>query len=267
MMPVVSTLAVVVVLAVAATITAFVFSASRRAGLPPRDARAAAIRTAALLGGWLALLSVASLAGGLRDFEARPPRMFFVLGGAVAIFTLASRTRAFGRVLDAMPRSWPVALQGMRVPIELGLWALCGAGRLPAHLTFEGRNFDVLVGLSAPVVAWGLARRNVSDRSLLAWNVLSLGLLANVVGMAITTMPGPLHLAWPGPSNTIVAEWPFVWLPGFLVPVALFGHVTSLRQIARARARRTQASAPTQVAEPSHVDRDGPGHDATSPVR
>ncbi len=266
MMPVVSTLAVVVVLAVAATITAFVFSASRRAGLAPRAARATAVRAAALLGGWLTLLAVASLAGALRDFDARPPRMFFVLGGAVAIFALASRTRAFGRALDAMPRSWPVALQGMRVPIELGLWALYAAGRLPGHLTFEGRNLDVLVGLSAPLVAWGLARQNVSDRSLLAWNVVSLGLLANVVGMAITTMPGPLHLAWPGPSNTIVAEWPFVWLPGFLVPVALFGHVTSLRQIARARTRHADASTARQVAGPSHTDRDGP-RDATSPVR
>jgi hypothetical protein len=59
----------------------------------------------------------------------------------------------------------------------------------------------------------------------------SLGLLANVVGMAITTLPGPLHHAWPGVSNVIAAELPFIFLPGFLVPVALFGHVLSLRQL------------------------------------
>ena len=68
-------------------------------------------------------------------------------------------------------------------------------------------------------------------RALLAWNIIAVSLLANIVGTALTTMPGPLALDWPGPPATIVATWPFVWLPAFLVPVALFGHVLSLRQL------------------------------------
>jgi hypothetical protein len=238
MMPTISSLAVALVLAVAGAITTFVFLGSRRAGAPVARARSTALWAGALLSAWLCVSAAMGASGVLADFEARPPRMFFVLGGTVLVFALSTRSRAFTRALDAMPRAWPVALQSMRVPVELGLWSLYVEGNLPVHLTFHGRNFDVLVGLSAPLVAWGLARNNVSDRSLLLWNAAGLALLANVVGMSITTFPGPLHLAWPGPSNTIVTRVPFVWLPAFLVPVALFGHIASLRQLARTRRDR-----------------------------
>ena len=54
-------------------------------------------------------------------------------------------------------------------------------------------------GLSAPVVAWGLARRNVSDRSLLAWNVLSLGLLTyGAVGFSLMYPGEAYHGGWFG---------------------------------------------------------------------
>ncbi len=219
--------------AVAGVLLGFVRGAAVRAGQSPGDARALTFRVGLGIGAWLGLLALVARSGALANFEARPPRMFFVLGGALALFTYATTRPVVARLLEAAPRAWLVGLQSMRVPIELGLFGLYAAGRLPRHLTLEGRNFDVLVGLSAPLVALALSRGRLGRRGLVAWHVASLALLVNIVGMAITTMPGPLHLAWPGVSNTIIAEWPFVWLPGFLVPVALFGHVLSLRQLAR----------------------------------
>lgn len=224
-------LGALLVVGVALTLVGLVHGAAVRADHSSADARALALRVAAGIATWLALLAALARSGVLADFEARPPRMFFVLGGALALFAYATTRPGVARLLAASPRSWLVGLQSMRVPIELGLFGLYAAGRLPKHLTLEGRNFDLLVGLSAPLVALAVSRGLLGRRGLLAWHAASLALLANVVGMAITTMPGPLHLAWPGVSNTIIAEWPFVWLPGFLVPVALFGHVLSLRQL------------------------------------
>lgn len=229
---VVATVSFVVITAtVAAVITAGVRQASRRAGASPHAWRAWMGAVAA----WLVVVSMVAASGVLLNFRALPPRMFLIVGGGIAWMMVASRSATFGRLLDAAPRSWPIALQTMRVPIELGLFALHAAGRLPSHLTFEGRNFDVLVGLTAPIVAYGVHRGWLGGRAIFAWNVASLGFLVNIVGMAVTTFPGPLHMDWPGVSNEVMATWPFVWLPGFLVPVALMGHVTSLRQLLRSR--------------------------------
>lgn len=231
MVDIVSALAVVTVGAVASLVVAGVRGASLRSGTSRSGARRVALVAAGGIGGWLVLLAILSLSGFLADFTSRPPRMMLVLAGSIGLFTGATRTKTFGRLLASAPAHWPIAIQTMRIPIELGLWSLFVAGRMPVHMTFEGRNFDGLVGLTAPFVAVAVARGWLGRRGALAWNVLSLGLLANVVGMALTTMPGPLQLAWPGPTNAVIAQFPFVWLPGFLVPVALFGHVSSLRQL------------------------------------
>jgi hypothetical protein len=100
-------------------------------------------------------------------------------------------------------------------------------------MTFTGRNFDVLVGLSAPVVAWLVATRRIGNRGVLVWNLASIGLLINVASIAIRSVPGPLNAGWSGAPLTIVGSWPFVSLPALLVPLAALGHIASLATLSR----------------------------------
>jgi hypothetical protein len=239
MVGITSMLTVVLVLGLLTTILLGLRTAARLAGIAPDEARKIIVRGGACVGAWLGLLALLTASGVLTNFEARPPRMLLVVVFSVAFGAFLTTRSTFARLLHAMPRSWPVAIQTMRIPIELGLWILFLVQRMPEHLTFEGRNYDIIVGVSAPFVAFAIARGKLGPRAVVAWNLVSLGLLVNIVGMAATTLPGPLHLPWPGTANTIVAEFPYVWLPGFLVPVALFSHVTSLRQwLARGRTLR-----------------------------
>jgi hypothetical protein len=231
MLAIVSLLWIAFVVGIAASVVLGIRSAARRAGFPADEVHRIMRVVVPVLGGWLGLLGVLAGFGFFTNFGARPPRLLLAVVGAMILFAVVGRSRTFVRLLPAIPRSWPIALQTMRLPIELGLWALCALGKLPEHLTFEGRNFDVLVGITAPAMAFAIARAWVGARAILAWNVASLGLLANIVFMAITSAPGPLKLDWPGVPNEIVAAFPFVWLPGFLVPLALFTTITSLRQL------------------------------------
>ena len=182
--------------------------------------------------GWLALTGIVAASGFFSDFEARPPRLMIAVVLSMTLFVVGTRSASARRMISVMPLTWPLLIHFMRVFVEIGLWRLYEEGKLPRHLTFEGRNFDVLVGLSAPIVAFALSRGWIGKKVLVGWNIVSIGVLANIVIMAITSVPGPLHLSsWPGPENRIVAEFPFIWLPTFLVPIALFGHIVSLRQI------------------------------------
>lgn len=230
---------IALVTAMAVISVAGVAGAARRAGFPHASRLAFGVAAAAVA--WLALAAGLAGAGLLSRYDMAPPRVALLPLAFLASMLLLSRTGTFARLLGGAPREWPIALQSFRLPVELLLWVLFQEGRIPERMTFGGWNLDILVGLSAPVVAWAVWRGRMSKPAVAAWNVAGLGLLANIVVIALRSAPGPLNAGWGGVPNTAIAEVPFVWLPAFLVPLAVFGHVASLRQL-RASMRAVPAA-------------------------
>lgn len=178
--------------------------------------------------GWGIFLSIWSISGMAGRFDLFPLNMAPVLVVpfvSIIIFTFLPATRR--ALAQIEPRSI-ARLQVFRVFVELLLWALFVQNLLPVQMTFEGRNFDVISGLTAPVAALLFVR---SKWAMAIWNLLCLGLLINIVTVAIMSMPGPLRVFQNEPANTIVAEFPFILLPGMLVPLAYGLSFLSLRQI------------------------------------
>jgi hypothetical protein len=193
------------------------------------------IASAAVIAIWLAFSAALALSGWVADFDAMPPH-FFALVMPTLVATVAL---AFSKVgLDLGERAGIVGLVGFqvfRIPVEWVLFQLHREGVTPVQMTFEGWNFDVWSGLSAPVVAWLAARGAIGRRGLIAWNCAGLALLANIVTIAIVSTPTPLRVFMAEPANTFVTHWPWVWLPAFLVPAALLGHLLAFRKLARMR--------------------------------
>ena len=181
--------------------------------------------------GWLGFTAALAASGWLGEFDRRPPH-FFVLMLPTALATLVLAFSPFGARLGGRI-GWPalIGFQVFRLPVEWVLASLGGAGVAPAQMTFHGWNFDVLTGLSAPLVAWLAGQNRLGMRGLVAWNVLGLALLANVVTIAILSTPTPLRVFTNEPANTFVTASPWVWLPAFLVPAALFGHLLAFRKL------------------------------------
>ena len=185
--------------------------------------------------GWLALTAVLADRGFFEDFQSMPPRFLPVL--ALPVLTLLALTfsRRVAPLLAALPAAWPVAAQAFRVLVEIVLWRLAAAGAIPELLTFHGRNWDILVGLTAPVVAYGcFVRRAWPAAAARWWNWAGIVILLNVVVHAQLSAPTPWRLLETDPPTTFIADWPYIWLPGFLVPLAWLLHAVSLRQL-RAR--------------------------------
>ncbi len=183
-----------------------------------------------VIAAWLAATAALAATGALLAWA--PPRLPLLPATTMVAFVLASRTAAMRALLRATPRAWPIAAQAFRVAVELILYALYAEGRAPARITFEGRNLDILVGLTAPLVAWQVARRGATTLAI-AWNLAGLAVLANTIVAVMTALPGPLHADGVAPF-TEVARWPMVWLPGFLAPLAIALHVIALQQARRA---------------------------------
>lgn len=192
--------------------------------------QALALSLAAGLMAWLGATAALAENGVLADWSAFPPRWPLLPLTTLVTFALFARTRTFRRLRTEIPTWQPVALQTFRVGVELAFWRLHAEGYAPVQVTFEGRNFDALVGLTAPVVAIGIATGRVGRLVTLAWNLFGLALLFNAIGTVATSAPGPLHLDWPGEPFTAIATWPAVWIPALLAPTAIFLHVVSIGQ-------------------------------------
>jgi len=178
---------------------------------------------------WLAATGVLGSTATLHDFSQRPPRMLVLFGLAFAGIYFASYFRTFSKLTESPGLAWLIGLQVFRLPVEIFLELGHRAGFVPVQMTLEGRNWDVLTGLTALPMAW-LVRKSKAPKWLLyVWNSMGLALLLNVVVIAVLSMPTPLRHFENEPANTFVAYFPYVWLPTYLVQVAWMSHLLIFR--------------------------------------
>ena len=133
---------------------------------------------------------------------------------------------------DSLPLKHLTYLHTVRIPVEMVLFWLFLNKVIPELMTFEGRNFDILAGLTAPFIAYyGLTKQKLSRQIILIWNFVCIGLLANIVGNAVFSIPSPIQKFAFDQPNLAVLNFPFSWLPTFIVPIVLFCHLASIRQL------------------------------------
>ncbi|HEX7786549.1 MAG TPA: hypothetical protein VF653_10045 [Methylomirabilota bacterium] len=207
--------------------------AARRVGPAARRG----VRLAAVgLVGWLGLTAVLAAHGFFADFQSLPPHMLLAIGLPLLSLLALVFSRAAEPWLAALPRAWPVAAQSFRIAVEIVLWRLAAAGVAPEIMTFTGRNVDILVGLTAPVVAYVcFVRGGWPARVAAWWNVAGILILLNVVVHAQLSAPTPFRVFETEPPTTFIGHVPYIWLPAFLVPLAWLLHGVSLRQLRLAR--------------------------------
>ena len=199
----------------------------------------------AVLGGltvWAFFATAVGAAGTriLRDSRALPPLLVLP---AVALVVLLARSRVGARLASAIPAYVLIGLASYRLGVEVFLHQLSRAGVVPRMLTYEGANFDLIIGLSAPVVAWLLYTGRIGPRLAIGWSVFGMAMLLNVVVRSILTAPGPLHLLTSEVENRAVTTFPYTYIPGLLAPLAMALHVLSIRALRR-RAQESHDAPP-----------------------
>jgi hypothetical protein len=161
----------------------------------------------------------------------KPPGIVFFLIPLVAWIVLLTRSRIGPVIYEAVPLAVLTGLQGFRLFVELYLNELWKIGLIPKMMTFHGANFDLVIAISAPVVALLIAKRSISWKAVLAWNVLGLAALANVVIRGVLSAPGPLQLLHDDFPNHAVGLFPFTFIPGLMVMLAVTLHIASIRRL------------------------------------
>lgn len=200
-----------------------------RAGYSERACFTVLLSVRLALAGWLAILGIAAQRGFFALFSTLPPRVALAIVPSLVAMLVLAFLPATRRLASALPKAWLLAPQAFRILIEVVLWQLAVQHRVPRQMTFEGSNFDVLTGLSAPVIAWAAAR-GLSRRWIVLWNWAGLALLTNVVVTALLAAPTRFQVLHTDPPNRIIGSFPYIWLPCFAVTAAYFLHFVSLRR-------------------------------------
>lgn len=181
---------------------------------------------------WIAIQGIISESGFYIVTDTVPPRFIFLVLPALVFVLYMMLSKSGHAFIDSLDARWLTYLHVMRIPVEITLYFLFTNRLVPQIMTFAGNNFDIAAGLTAPLVAYfGYKRQPLPKVILLFWNFLCLALLANIVITAVLSAPFPFQQFAFEQPNVGVLYFPFTWLPGFVVPIVLFAHLVSIRQL------------------------------------
>lgn len=181
---------------------------------------------------WAIIQSLLSLSGFYTHWEVIPPRFIFLVGPAFLLIAGLFFTKNGRAFIDSFDLQTLTILHTIRIPVEIVLFQLFTAKLIPQSMTFEGSNFDIVSGITAPIVYYlFFIVKKVNSRVLLIWNIVCLGLLINIVTIAILSAKTPLQQWAFDQPNIGVAYFPFSLLPGLVVPIVLCAHLIAIRRL------------------------------------
>lgn len=181
---------------------------------------------------WILTVSGLSIFKFFLDFQAMPPRLlyaFFIPLCFILYFTFSSK---LNKVLIATP-VWPlIYIQAYRVVVEILRWVLMLLKVVPVQMSFAGSNFDIIAGVTAPLIAYFCyQRKNWAYNLALIWNFAGLALLINRFIIGLYSMPTSFQMYHDGPAYTLTAYFPMIISPAVLVPIGYAMHMFSIKQI------------------------------------
>lgn len=222
---------IVIPVALAICVIAGVWFGWRRAGEPVAAAARAALLMAVGSAVWMGVTWAVAARGTFRQWDRVPPSMAVL---AVLIMALSFRLAlgGVGRRLARLPLWILVGIQGFRLPLELAMHQMFERGIMPEQMSYSGRNFDIVSGITALIVAALLVAGRGGKALVAAWNLLGLALLLNIIVVSLLSMP---IFAFFGDDrvNVWVTYPPFIWLPAVMVLSALTGHLIVFRALGR----------------------------------
>jgi hypothetical protein len=186
---------------------------------------------------WMAVAWNAAINGAFRTDASSLPALPIAIFLPVIIGTpLLLLSKRVGRLVDAMPAAWLVALQVYRIYGSVFLAAGL-RGVLPGVFAVTAGIGDVLTGLLAVPAATAVGTGTAQGRrAAIVWNIFGLADFAVAITFGMITSPGPFQLIVPKVPSIGDSGYANVLTPAFVVPSSILLHALSLRQLMRRRA-------------------------------
>ena len=182
---------------------------------------------------WLLITGVLAIGGYYSNFRYLPPRAFlFGLFPPLVITIVLCCSKSFINILRRIPPIWLIKVQSFRIVMELMLFLAFLGDLFPFQMTFVGFNMDIIAGITALFAGRFFFRKGrIFKSEVVIWNVFGILLLVNIVFVTVISTPSIFRVFMNEPSSALIASFPFIWIPTFIVPYALALHIFSIRQV------------------------------------
>jgi hypothetical protein len=187
---------------------------------------------------WIIVQSVLAYVGVYANYpKAKPPYIFLfgILPTLIFIFYLFFSVKG-KNFLQSLPLEYYNNLHVIRIFVEFVLYFLCIEKLVPNQMSFLGSNFDIIIGITAPLISFFYFKQKAISRSfVLVWNIIGLIMLLHVVIVGILSAPlitQKINISQP---NTAVLYFPYLLLVTFIVPVILLAHLISIKRLLRSK--------------------------------
>jgi hypothetical protein len=235
--------------AIAVAVWTILARSRARGGRPRESGRRTVNGLALFLGVWLAAgifiapkLGLPVSPGGV----AIPPVILLAGIGVAVVLAWLSVSSDLRRTVAAAPLPAVIGVQVYRA-IGAVFVFLLGLGQLPPHFALPAGWGDVVVGITAPVVALALLRGAPGSRLLaLSWNLFGLLDLVVAVGMGSGLLVPLLAPGQPPAPAAAMQQFPLVVIPAFAVPVSILLHILALSGLRRRMQLRSGIIAPAR---------------------
>ncbi len=177
---------------------------------------------------WLSILTELARMGVLLEAHGFPVLALVFMPVLLAGFGLM-RSSAFRLLLRFVMPQWLIWIHTFRALLALLYYLLWTEGLLPLHLSLQGLNQDFIVGLTAPLAATLFFGRRYYLLQALLWHLFGM-LLAGATLLLIVWSTPSARAVFPE-TTSLFTEFPFVWVVGFLMPLAITLHAFALWQL------------------------------------
>ena len=177
---------------------------------------------------WSILQSILAYIGFYHISDSIPPRFGLVLIPATFLIIYGLLPKQQKWFFEKRETKISTFLHTVRLPVEIVLFGLYTHQMIPKLMTFEGRNYDILMGITAPIIGLLFMKQIISKKALIVWNVGGLILVLFILFNGILSSELPFQQFGFEQPNRGINYFPFVLLPATIVPIVIWTHISDI---------------------------------------
>lgn len=177
---------------------------------------------------WSMGQAILAHSGFYQRTELMPPRFLIVIIPVLAFIIFGLTKKRLNWITENRQIELSTFLHTIRIPVEIVLFYLFVNEMVPELMTFDGRNYDILAGLSAPIIGILWSKKYIGRKTLIVWNIIALLSVLSIFANGILSSELPIQMFGFEQPNKAINYFPFILLPATIVPIVIYTHITDI---------------------------------------
>jgi hypothetical protein len=181
---------------------------------------------------FIIILSVVQSILAYNDFyqitDSFPPRFLLIILPSFLIIIYGLLPKQIAWIINNRNTKISTFIHLVRLPVEIILLHLFLNKMIPQLMTYEGVNYDIIIGITAPIIGFLYLKNKISKNFLMYWNIIGLILVLFIMIIGTLSAEIPFQQFGFDQPNRGLQYFPFILLPALIVPLVIYAHITDI---------------------------------------